>query len=411
MFNSTDAPSAPTASAARRATFPLEPFFCATAQITFLQPRDSTHIPLFRVAPSFHIHSPTSSEIGHCFSQLTRLQYPEFRGYPQDTAIIILLSAPAPHLTDSIPQDERFFAHVEQGWRLDLTDFVQNGVPRLLFALLLAFIFQSVISFFIKRLHRRADSLVGNAQRSAQLRTMAAILRATSYAIVGFYLFTQVLAALGVSLGPFIASAGVIGLGISFGAQSIFKDMLTGIFILIENQYSVGDIIRIAGLTGTVEDLTLRVTKLRDSDGTVHIVPNSQITTVSNLSRDFAVGTLNISVDAREDPDRVIAVLKSLAVQVRKDEAFKDIVISDPNVLGVDKISGYEVVYPLNVRVMVNQRDGVMRELRRRVLLAFNKEKIAFGSSNSTLIVQGPTAPATPNPLDPGPPPSAATPR
>ncbi len=281
------------------------------------------------------------------------------------------LSAPSPHLTGSIPHDEHFFAHLEQGWQLDLTNFVQNGVPKLVFALLLAFIFQSVISFFIKRLHRRADSLVGNAQRSAQLRTMAAILRATSYAVVGFYLLTQILAALGVSLGPFIASAGVIGLGISFGAQSIFKDMLTGIFILIENQYSVGDIIRIAGLTGTVEDLTLRVTKLRDADGTVHIVPNSQITTVSNLSRDFAVGTLNISVDAREDPDRVIAVLKALAVQARKDEAFKDIVISDPNVLGVDKISGYEVVYPLNVRVMVNQRDGVMRELRRRILLAF----------------------------------------
>lgn len=318
----------------------------------------------------------------------------------------MLISAPAPHLTASIPQDERFFAHIEQGWKLDLTDFVQNGVPKLVFAVLLAFIFQSVITFFIKRLHRHADSLVGNAQRSAQLRTMAAILRATSYAIVGFYLLTQVLAALGVSLGPFIASAGVIGLGISFGAQSIFKDMLTGIFILIENQYSVGDIIRIAGLTGTVEDLTLRVTKLRDSDGTVHIVPNSQITTVSNLSRDFAVGTLNISVDAREDPDRVIQVLKGLAAQLRTDEAFKDIVISDPNVLGVDKISGYEVVYPLNVRVMVNQRDGVMRELRRRVLLAFHKQKIALGSANSTLIVHNPTTPAISNPLDPGPPPA-----
>jgi small conductance mechanosensitive channel len=322
----------------------------------------------------------------------------------------MLLSAPAQHLTDSIPHDERFFEHIEKGWQLDLTNFVQNGVPKLVFALLLAFIFQSIIAFFVKRLHSRADSLVGNAQRSAQLRTMAVILRATSYAIIGFYLLTQVLSAIGVSLGPFIASAGVIGLGISFGAQSIFKDMLTGIFILIENQYSVGDVIRIAGLTGTVEDLTLRVTKLRDADGTIHIVPNSQITTVSNLSRDFAVGTLNISVDAREDPDRVIRVLNDLAAQVRMDEAFKDIVISDPNVLGVDKISGYEVVYPLNVRVMVNQRDGVMRELRRRILLAFNKEKIAFGSSNSMLIVQGPDSSSASKPLDPKPPQSAATP-
>lgn len=320
----------------------------------------------------------------------------------------MLLFAPSPKLTTWIPQDEQFLRHIEKGWELDLTNFVQNGVPKILFALFLAFVFQTTISFFIKRLRHRADHLVGNAQRSGQLRTMAAILRATSYSIIGFYLLTQILAALGVSLGPFIASAGVIGLGISFGAQSIFKDMLTGIFILIENQYSVGDIIRIAGLTGSVEDLTLRVTKLRDADGTVHIVPNSQITTVSNLSRDFSVGILNISVDAREDPDRVMAVLRTLASQIRSDEAFKDIVISDPKVLGVDKITGYEVVYPLNVRVMVNQRDSVMRELRRRVLLAFNKENIAFGSSNSTLIVEGPSR-TTPPPPSPEQPRSAAT--
>ena len=324
--------------------------------------------------------------------------------------------APDPHLTTNVAHDERFLEHIERAWKTDLTNFVQNGVPKLVFAFLLAFLFQSIITFFVKRLYTKADRLVGNAQRSGQLRTMAAILRATSYGITGFYLLTQVLAALGVSLGPFIASAGVIGLGISFGAQSIFKDMLTGIFILIENQYSVGDTIKIAGLTGVVEDLSLRVTRLRDGDGTVYIVPNSQITTVSNLSRDFAVGTLNISVDAREDPDRVMSVLKNLAVQVRKDEAFKDIVIADPNILGVDKISGYEVVYPINVRVMVNQRDGVMRELRRPVLMAFNKEKIAFGSSNSTMIVQSPppdppsAPPQPPQPASSQPSPSPSSP-
>jgi moderate conductance mechanosensitive channel len=323
-----------------------------------------------------------------------------FWAYPKDDSIMMLFASPR-GLTDSIPHDERFFEHIEKGWQASLSNFVQDGVPKLVFALLLSFIFQTVISFFVKRLQTRADRLVGNAQRAAQLRTMASILRATAYAFIGFYLLTQILDAIGVSLGPFIASAGVIGLGISFGAQSIFKDMLTGIFILIENQYSVGDTIKIAGLTGTVEDLSLRVTRLRDGDGTVYIVPNSQITTVSNLSRDFAVGTLNISVDAREDPDRVMKVLQDLAVQVRKDETFKDIVISDPSIPGVDKISGYEVIYPINVRVMVNQRDGVMRELRRRVLLAFNKEKIIFGSSNSTLIIHNPTHTDSPTPAEP----------
>ena len=325
--------------------------------------------------------------------------------------------APDPHLTTNVTHDERFLAHVEHGWQADLTSFVQNGVPKIVLALILAFIFQTIVNFFIRRLKKRADTMVGNSQRAGQLRTMAAVLRATSYGVVGFYVLTQVLAALGVALTAFIGAASVIGLGLSFGAQSIFKDVLTGIFILIENQYSVGDTIKIAGLQGVVEDLSLRVTRLRDGDGTVYIVPNSQITTVSNLSRDFAVGTLNVSVDAREDPDRVMAVLGALSVQVRKDEAFKDIVIADPSILGVDKISGYEVVYPINVRVMVNQRDGVMRELRRRVLLAFNKEKIAFGSSNSTMIVQPPSSgPATspntppPTPASNQPSPSAASP-
>jgi len=325
------------------------------------------------------------------------------------------LTAPSSQLTDSLPQDERFFEAIERGWRADLVHFVQYGLPKLLVAALLAAIFQRIILFFVHRMNKRADSLVANAQRASQLRTMASILRATAYAIIGFYILTQLLDVLGVSLGPFIASAGVIGLGISFGAQSIFKDMLTGIFILVEDQYNVGDTIKIASLTGTVEDLSLRVTKLRDGDGTLYIVPNSQITTVSNLSRDFAVGTLNISVDAREDPDRVVKVLTAVANQVRADEAFKDIVVSDPSVPGVDKISGYEVIYPINVRVMVNQRDGVLRELRRRILLAFAKEGIAFGSSNSTLIVQSEphTAPSTasePQPPSNQPSTSAASP-
>jgi small-conductance mechanosensitive channel len=303
----------------------------------------------------------------------------------------MLSFAPDPSLTTNVTHDEHFLRHIEHGWQADLTNFVQNGVPKIVFALILAFVFQSIVNFFIKRLNKRAEHMVGNTQRAGQLRTMAAIFRATSYGIVGFYVLTQILAALGVSLGPFIASAGVIGLGISFGAQSIFKDMLTGIFILVENQYSVGDTIKIAGLQGVVEDLSLRVTRLRDGDGTVYIVPNSQITTVSNLSRDFAVGTLNVAVDAREDPDRVIAVLTTLASQIRKDVAFKDIVIADPSILGVDKINGYEVIYPINVRVQVNQRDGVMRQLRRRILKAFNKENIALAATRSTLNVQGPT--------------------
>jgi small conductance mechanosensitive channel len=179
--------------------------------------------------------------------------------------------------------------------------------------------------------------------------------------------------------------------------------MLNGIFILIENQYSVGDTVKIASLTGTVERLTLRCTTLRDGDGTLYIVPNSQIATVSNLSRDFSVATLNVSVDASADPDRVISILRKLTHDLRADKAFAEVIIADPVVPGVDKISGREVVYPINIRVTANQRDGVLRELRRRILKTFESEGIPLGISADMLVRKvDPTAPpAAPSTLAP----------
>ena len=269
-----------------------------------------------------------------------------------------------------------------------LIKFVQDGLPKILIALLIAAIAQRLVLFFVGRMRRRADALVGNSRRAAQLRTVAGIVRASGYGLLGFYVFLQILGAVGVPLGPFIASAGVIGLGISFGAQSLFKDMLNGLFILVEDQYSVGDAVKIAGLQGTVEDLTLRCTKLRDGDGTLYIVPNSQIATVSNLSRDFSVASLAVSVSAREDPDHVVATLKRLAAEVRGDEAFREVILSDPDVPGIDRLSAHEVLYPVNVRVKANQRDAVLRELRRRILVAFEREGIQFGSATSTLVTE-----------------------
>jgi small conductance mechanosensitive channel len=298
-------------------------------------------------------------------------------------------------LPTSLPQGERAFVAVEHGWHAELLSFVQHGVPRIIVAVVLAAIAQQCLAFFVKRMRKRASQMVGNSHRAAQLRTLAGIIRATGYGLICAYVFIQILGAIGVPLGSFIAAAGVIGLGISFGAQSLFKDMLTGLFILLEDQYAIGDTIKIAGLQGSVEDLTLRMTKLRDGDGTLYIVPNSQITTVSNLSRDFSVATLPVSVSTDESPDRVLQLLKGLAADVRADQAFKDVVIADPDIPGVDKISGHEVIYPINIRVQVNQRDGVLRELRRRILLAFDKEGIQFGSSSSTLVLErsDPTAP------------------
>ncbi len=253
-----------------------------------------------------------------------------------------------------------------------------------------------LVRFFVTRLQRRAAQQVGNFHRAAQMRTMASILRATSFGVIGFLAFLQILTIFGIPYEPLLASAGILGVGIGLGAQSIFKDMLNGIFILLEDQYNVGEVVAIAGLKGTVEDLSLRSTRLRDGDGTLYVIPNSQIATVSNQSRDFSVAQLSVSVDASANPDHVMDLLRKLADEVRGDSAFKDVVISDPEILGVNEIRGREVIYPINIRVRVNQRDGVLRELRRRIILAFEKEGIPLGISSNMLVMQqkaDPTAP------------------
>jgi moderate conductance mechanosensitive channel len=298
-------------------------------------------------------------------------------------------STPNPlDVTTSAAHDERLFDVLQRDWHADFIDFIHRDLPKLIFIFLLAFVLLQIVSFFVRRMRRLADSQVANQKRASQLRTMASVIRASSYFFVIFFFLLQVLPIFNIDLKPLLASAGVIGLGISFGAQSIFKDMLTGIFILIEDQYNVGDMVKIAGLQGNVEDMTLRVTTLRDGDGTLNIIPNSQVATVQNLSRQYSVATLNVSVDASANPDTVIAALREIANGVRSDKAFADVVLADPEILGVDKIAGREVVYPVNMRVRANQKDGVLREMRRRIILYFDKNGIPLGNTQPTLILQ-----------------------
>ena len=291
---------------------------------------------------------------------------------------------------------------ITRDWHNDIVLIIQNKLPKFLAVLLIVYGLHRLVLFFVKRLRRRADHQVGNFHRAAQLRTMAAIIRATSYGIFGFIVFLQVLDILNIRYEPLLASAGIVGVAIGLGAQSIFKDVLNGILILVEDQYNVGEVVNLAGLKGTVEDLSLRRTTVRDADGTLYIIPNSQIATVSNLSRDYAVATLNVSVDASANPDKVITLLTQIARDVRNDPSFKDLAIADPNILGVDKIEGRAVTYPVQLRVRANQRDIVLRELRRRIILAFEKDGIPLGNDPANMLIlraPNPTAPPTQQPL------------
>ena len=275
-----------------------------------------------------------------------------------------------------------FVRALNQEWLSDVQEFVRTGLPKLLFIGLYVWVLILLVNFATGRVIKIAEhrDKLGTAS-GAQVRTLATVIRATGIGIVLFLAFLQIMEnVLNFNLGPLLASAGVAGVAVGLAAQTIVKDVLNGILILVEDQYNVGDVVTLAGMTGTVDTMTLRKTTLRGFDGTLYIIPNSQITNVANQSRDFSVSTLNVSVDFSANPDQVIPLLKKIALEVRNEPAFKDVFVSDPQVFGVDSIKGTEVIYPIQMRTLPRKQFDAMREMQRRIRLALEEHNLLPGS-------------------------------
>jgi small conductance mechanosensitive channel len=215
--------------------------------------------------------------------------------------------------------------------------------------------------------------------RRAEVGTMAGVIRATGLAIIAVIALLQALDSMGFNLAPLLASAGVAGIAIGLAAQNIVKDMFNGMLFLVEDQFNVGDTVRLAGLSGIVESMTLRKTMVRDGDGTLYVIPNSQITTVANLSADFSVATVNVSVDFSAHPDEVTKLLKQIAMEIRNSDQFKHVILEDPQVLGVDAVKGSQVIFPVVFKTIATQQYGPMREFQRRVRLALEEKHMLPG--------------------------------
>src|SRR5690242_9347757 len=182
-------------------------------------------------------------------------------------------------------------------WEHDTLYWVRHDAPTIVVALVVAFVLLQLLHLLTSRLQRFSERETHPAsRRRQQLRTIATIINSVGVAIIVFIAGLQILKALHFDIGPLLASAGIAGLAIGFGAQTLVKDVLNGFLIVMENQYDLGDIIAIGGVKGTVETMTLRRTVLRDTDGSVHIVPNSEIHVVSNLTRDWTQVTLHVAV-------------------------------------------------------------------------------------------------------------------
>jgi small conductance mechanosensitive channel len=276
----------------------------------------------------------------------------------------------------------RFLGRVMDEWAVDAQEFIHTKLPHLLLVALIAFFLNRLLRVITFRMIHLAEQHAASPGRISQVKTLAGVFRTTGLAIIWLITGLQFLDALGVNLAPLLASAGVAGIAIGLAAQNIVKDVLNGILILIEDQFSVGDTVRMAGMAGTVEAMTLRKTTVRDADGTLYIIPNSQITTVANLSIDYSVATVNVSVDYSADPDAVLELLKRIAMDLRTSEEFRQVFVADPQVLGMDSVKGSEIIFPVVFKTRATRQFAPVREFRRRVKLALEEHHMLPGDPN-----------------------------
>jgi small conductance mechanosensitive channel len=278
--------------------------------------------------------------------------------------------------------EERFLGKVLDGWAVDAQEFVRVKLPHLLVVAAIAFVLMRLLHLITFHMTRAAERHSSTPAHIAQVKTVAGIVRTTGFAFIWLIAGLQILDTMGVNLAPLLASAGIAGIALGLAAQNIVKDVLNGILILIEDQFNVGDTVRLAGAAGTVEAMTLRKTSVRDADGTLYIIPNSQITSVANLSVGYSVATVNVSVDFSADPDKVLELLKGIAMEIRASEEFREVFVDDPQILGVDAIKGSELIFPVVFKTVATKQYAPVREFRRRVRLALEKNHLLPGDPN-----------------------------
>ncbi len=239
-----------------------------------------------------------------------------------------------------------------------------------------------VLELFVRRFRRKLEGSPSLTQELnlQRIATLTGALSAAGLVVIWVVSLLLVLGKLDVPLGPFFASAGIAGVALGFGAQSIVRDTLSGFFILLENQFGVGDVVQLhttaTPVTGKVESLTLRVTTLRDFDGSLHLVPNGNIQLVSNRSRGWARAIVDVRLAYGEDVDRVRGILEELFEELRLDPSMQDWIREGPSVLGVERMSDYAVIVRVVADTRPSKRLDVERLLRERISRRLDAEGI-----------------------------------
>jgi small-conductance mechanosensitive channel len=204
----------------------------------------------------------------------------------------------------------------------------------------------------------------------------------------------MVLSEIGVNIGPLLAGAGIVGVAIGFGSQKLVQDLITGLFLLLENGVQVGDNVSVAGLSGTVENVSIRTIRLRAADGAVHIVPFSAVTTITNASRGAGNAAVSVSVAYKEDTDRASQILKDIVAEMRREAEYRQAIRGDLELWGVDKVDGSMATIVGQIRCTDSGRWPVQREFNRRMKRRFQEYGIEIASTGQTILMQVPAPPA-----------------
>ncbi|MCC7327642.1 MAG: mechanosensitive ion channel family protein [Burkholderiales bacterium] len=243
----------------------------------------------------------------------------------------------------------------------------------------------ALLNRMIRVFRTRIASQFTEREQVRRAETIGRVLRYLSSVIVTLIASVLILSELGVSVAPILGAAGVVGLAVGFGAQSLVKDYFTGFFLLLENQLTTGDIVEIAGKSGVVEDVTLRFVRLRDYSGNVHFVPNNLITTVTNMSRSFAQAVIDVGVAYREDTDAAVEVMREVGREMRADPALEKRILADLEIAGVDRWDDSAVILRCRFKVPPAEQWGVRREFLRRLKKAFDAQGIEIPYPHLTI--------------------------
>jgi small conductance mechanosensitive channel len=251
--------------------------------------------------------------------------------------------------------------------------------------LVIAWIMLGLSRKLIPLLRKQLQKHTDDPEQHKRLETLGRVFRYVTAVVITLITVMLVLSELGISIAPILASAGIVGLAVGFGAQSLVKDYFSGLFMLLENQVHQGDVVEVAGLGGLVEEVTLRYIRLRDYEGSVHFIPNGSITTVTNRSRGYAYALVDIGVAYRENIEAVFDVIRQVAAEMRADETLGPLILEDLDLAGVDAWADSAVTIRFRIKVQPLQQWTVKRAFLLRLKQEFDRLGIEIPFPHLTL--------------------------